>query len=236
MTAAQQLEHACQVGRWEAGHRATHPDAAPWPVGLPPLDAGASGAESLRLVDVERAHILKIFNRCDHNVTNAARMLGLTRGGLYSKLRVYRVLPTKPIPLPILTAVKQAVASLLAVALVGCGTVKGTVESRELSVESQTARALPPIPSTLTPQLSTLRLAAPVIVAPPKPPPVLTLMWDKNDSRPEVETQIYATSDLRDWTFYGATNGESYPVPATEQQQFFRVRNKLGEQYSEWNN
>lgn len=60
--------------------------------------------------------------------------------------------------------------------------------------------------------------------------------WNKNDPRPEVETEIWATGDLQHWTFYAATNGETYPIPMTERQQFFRVRNRLGDQFSDWNN
>lgn len=174
-------------------------------------------AALLTLEEVRYGAVQLELNRSGSNVSTVARTLGISRD------RCYNILKRRGG-----RAAKVAMASLLAVAVVGCGTVKGTVESRELSVESQTVRATPPIPPARI-------MAAPVIVAPPKPPPVLTLRWSKMYPYPEIETQIYTTSDLRNWTLYGTTNGNSYPIQMTEQQQFFRVRNKLVDHYSDWN-
>ena len=44
-----------------------------------------------RLDDIERAHILRVYEACNHNHSKAARLLEIDRTTLYNKLRRYGV-------------------------------------------------------------------------------------------------------------------------------------------------
>lgn len=49
----------------------------------------AAGANGQTLEEVERAHILRIFEQCENNHSKAARILGIDRTTLYAKLKRY---------------------------------------------------------------------------------------------------------------------------------------------------
>lgn len=62
-------------------------------VGDLPLRVGSqpetNGAGPLSLEEVERAHVRRVLDRCDWNVSQAAKILGIDRGTLYAKIRRY---------------------------------------------------------------------------------------------------------------------------------------------------
>jgi len=43
------------------------------------------------LEDVERRHIASVLQRTQHNISRAARVLGIDRATLYNKMRRYRL-------------------------------------------------------------------------------------------------------------------------------------------------
>lgn len=43
----------------------------------------------LTLKELERAHIVEILNMCKGNILRASKFLGVSRAGLYSKLRIH---------------------------------------------------------------------------------------------------------------------------------------------------
>jgi two-component system response regulator HydG len=59
----------------------------------PPAPA-AGGEGPLRLADVERAHVLRVLERCGGSQPEAARALGIGRTTLWRKLREYGVAGT----------------------------------------------------------------------------------------------------------------------------------------------
>lgn len=72
-------------------------------------------------------------------------------------------------------------------------------------------------------------------VIPPGPlGPTITLEWDVNDSRPGVVTEVWGTTNLVDW--YHVTNavGGWVRLPRDKPQEFFKVRNRLGDEVSDW--
>lgn len=65
-------------------------------------------------------------------------------------------------------------------------------------------------------------------------PPVLWLLWEKNDSNPQTVTEVWQTTDLQDWSLFGEFIEPPCVVTANQQQQFFKIRNRLGEEFSDW--
>jgi hypothetical protein len=68
----------------------------------------------------------------------------------------------------------------------------------------------------------------------PVAPPRLTLIWDKNDLHPETVTEIWASTNLKDWAKVGEASEPRFEVWASERQQFFKIRNRLGAELSDW--
>lgn len=79
------LEHACKVGRFEAGWDEVHPD---WPVGLPPLKRVAQ-PRPRTIKEIEREMILNAVETNTGKMDDVARRLGISRGTLYNRLASY---------------------------------------------------------------------------------------------------------------------------------------------------
>lgn len=56
-----------------------------------PVSSRSSAAQSVRLDDNERAHIITTLSALDGNLRQAARQMGLSRAGLYNKLKKYQI-------------------------------------------------------------------------------------------------------------------------------------------------
>lgn len=117
---------------------------------------------------------------------------------------------------------KQVVALVaLAVCLIGCQTSP---------VKPQAIIAPPPLPVAMRSAVLPHQAA---IVA-PAPPKTIGLAWDKNDPHPETVTQVWQTTDLQDWTLFGEYGEPHCTVTANQSQQFFKIRNRNGAEFSDW--
>jgi hypothetical protein len=65
-------------------------------------------------------------------------------------------------------------------------------------------------------------------------PKVLRLEWDKNDDHPETVTQVWQSPTLTSWTLYGEFAEPTCQVTADQPKMFYKIRNRLGNQVSEW--
>ena len=79
---------AALVRRMLAASVFSHASAAPSPSQVPPAPAGTSPAS---LAEVERAHIERVLNQLEGNVTRAATALGIDRRTLQRKLRSFGI-------------------------------------------------------------------------------------------------------------------------------------------------
>jgi len=55
------------------------------------LRGAAPGTTSQKLADVERAHILRVLEACEHNRTRAAEVLDISRSTMKRKLAEYGI-------------------------------------------------------------------------------------------------------------------------------------------------
>lgn len=60
----------------------------------------------------------------------------------------------------------------------------------------------------------------------PTPPPVrtVTLAWGDGGNPPDTIYEIWSTTNLIAWQLHGTTTQTSYTVPATNRQEFFKLR------------
>lgn len=66
-------------------------------------------------------------------------------------------------------------------------------------------------------------------------PKSITLTWDKNDPDPATLTEVWASSNLTTWTLKTNVAGTNrVTLPATNRAEFFKIRNRLGSQVSDW--
>lgn len=76
-------------------------------------------------------------------------------------------------------------------------------------------------------------------VTPPLPPPkTISLAWDVLDANPATVSELWSSPDFASWTLR-ATVPRTGPVstitlPATNHAEFFKVRNRLGDEVSDW--
>ena len=68
----------------------------------------------------------------------------------------------------------------------------------------------------------------------PVAPKVLRLEWDMNDEHPETVTQVWQSPTLVDWTLFGEFGEPTCTVTADQPQMYFKIRNRLGNQFSDW--
>jgi two-component system response regulator HydG len=83
------MKHGCALARGAI----IRPEHLPEELRSPPV-APSAGEGPLRLADVERAHVLRVLERCGGSQPEAARALGIGRTTLWRKLREYGVAGT----------------------------------------------------------------------------------------------------------------------------------------------
>jgi two-component system response regulator HydG len=83
------MKHGCALARGAI----IRPEHLPEELRGPPVAPGA-GEGPLRLAEVERAHVLRVLERCGGSQPEAARALGIGRTTLWRKLREYGVAGT----------------------------------------------------------------------------------------------------------------------------------------------
>lgn len=81
-----------------------------------------------------------------------------------------------------------------------------------------------------------LALASSILLIPPPPAQkTITLAWDKMDSNPSTITEIWSSTNLISWTLKTNVAGTNHvTLPATNKQEFFKARNNLNGQVSDW--
>ena len=71
----------------------------------------------------------------------------------------------------------------------------------------------------------------------PTPPTqkTITLIWDKMDPNPATTTEIWSSTNLIFWSLKTNVAGTNrVTLPATNKQEFFKARNNLAGQVSDW--
>lgn len=69
----------------------------------------------------------------------------------------------------------------------------------------------------------------------PAPPRAVTLVWTVNETAPGVVTEVWSSTNLTTWTLRTNVVGTNrVTLPADQPQEFFKVRNRLGSQVSDW--
>lgn len=71
-----------------------------------------------------------------------------------------------------------------------------------------------------------------ITLPPPVPPKTITLAWDKNTA--EAITEVWSTTNLVDWELRTNVTGSNVTLAADKPQEFFKVRNRVGNQVSDW--
>lgn len=93
-------------------------------------------------------------------------------------------------------------------------------------------RVMPPMPRATRSSAGTdVEHVARAVSAPAK---TLRLEWNKNDSHPETVTQVWASGDLVNWMIYGEFAEPHCEVQANQPRQFYKIRNRLGNELSDW--
>jgi hypothetical protein len=119
-----------------------------------------------------------------------------------------------------------AVCGALLLFVVGCSGSKSAIRPPSSAI-------LPPIPDALE---STRAAAAPApraLIAPPARP--ARLEWSPNYAHPETVTEIWSTTNLaQPFELRQTVAGASVTLPQ-QPQEFFLIRNRLGDHVSEWN-
>ncbi len=62
--------------------------------------------------------------------------------------------------------------------------------------------------------------------------PVITISWGKGE--PGAITEVWTSPDLCDWQLFAEVLGSGVQLPATQPAQYFKIRNRLGEEVSDW--
>jgi hypothetical protein len=116
-------------------------------------------------------------------------------------------------------------ALLMVLLLTGCKTYEKQTQVREMF--------LPPMPSAARSReaVQTEWADEGHAIAPAK---VLTLLWEKNDLHPETVTQVWQSGGLVNWTLLGEFSEPRAEIIADKAQQFYKIRNRLGNELSEW--
>ncbi len=60
------------------------------------------------------------------------------------------------------------------------------------------------------------------------PAPTVTLLWDTGDTSPGIVTEVWASTDLTNWTLRTNVAGTNrVTLPRDKPQEFFKIRNRL---------
>lgn len=66
-------------------------------------------------------------------------------------------------------------------------------------------------------------------------PRTVTLQWDTVETDPATITEVWASTNLTIWTLRTNVAGTNrVTLPATNAAEYFKIRNRLGDQVSDW--
>jgi hypothetical protein len=157
------------------------------------------------------------LKKCHGSRTAAAVVLGIPRSSLYAILR------------------KAGPALACAVFVAGCATANPPARGDA----RPTTPPMPPIHSGLAEnhklrnQTAQVESQSAALIGPPAPKR-LTVTWDKNEPHPDCVTQLWASGDLVTWSLLGEFATPRADVFADQPRQFYKARNRVGSQFSEW--
>jgi len=194
----------------EPQHDALKDDAYRWACAMGRLSAGLPvnmiwHDHAKVRSDVPETAIAVALRKCGGNRTAAAALLGIPRSTFHLMVK------------------KLAMMAAL-VLVVGCKT--SNIQHPTSNIQS-----LPPVPTVDTAERMTPRAA---LVAPAPPAKTITLAWDKNDPHPETLTQVWQSADMNGWQLRSEHALPGCVVAVTNQQQFYKIRNRRGTEYSDW--
>lgn len=67
------------------------------------------------------------------------------------------------------------------------------------------------------------------------PGPTITLQWVKADPDPDTITEVWSSTNLHNWTLRTNVAGtNTVTLPRDKPQEFFKIRNRLGDLVSDW--
>ena len=73
-----------------------------------------------------------------------------------------------------------------------------------------------------------------MLVPSPPAPRKISIAWDKNDTNPATVTEVWTTTNLSLWTLKTNVAGSNVTLLADKPQEFFKIRNNLFGQVSDW--
>lgn len=203
------LDYACALGRMAGGHG---PEVI-WNVGSQSRNGKAESGKGT-IAGAKLQALTKALNQTKGNKTKAAKILGVRR-----------------------STVSEWCAKLaLCVLLVGCATPKA--ETLKPETLKRDGPPLPPLPVASAERNSrpaTMTATAAAIA--PQPPRISTisLAWDKN--HPGAITEVWSGPTIFNRTVNLRTNvqGDRVTLPCDQPAEFYRIRNRVGEAVSRWN-
>lgn len=172
----------------------------------------------LTLAQVRSEAVKTVLQNCSGNKKSAAQVLKIAPATLTGIL------------------VRSAFAVLL-VLVVGCSTTKNEKQSHQVP--------LPPMPRTARSSAGTEVNNVAGAIAPPVKPRTIRLEWNKGDPHPETVTQVWQAPEV--WsdppeamiaaglgTMVGEFSEPRCELPATGARMFYIIRNRLGNELSDW--
>lgn len=171
--------------------------------------------EAPTMEQVKENAILKALDRNGGVIQRAADELKIGRNTIYDTLK------------RVGSAGVLALLALVAMLGTGCAGIGDEgVKGRKGE------RVMPPMPRATRSSAGTdVEHVARAVSAPAK---TLRLEWNKNDSHQETVTQVWATEDFETWELFGEFAEPYCLIEANRPRQFFKIRNRLGNELSEW--
>jgi hypothetical protein len=191
-----------------------------------------ANSRELTLEQIGQQAIETVVADYDGNRSKAAEFLQVSRS------KVVKVLK------------RAQVAVLVVLLLTGCAGKRGNIEHPTSNIEHRSEKQsdqmlLPPLPRATRGGAGSETSHAARAVAPPVGPRTLRLEWDKSDPHPETVTQVWQAPEV--WsdppepmiaaglgTLVGEFSEPRCEVPATGERMFYIIRNRLGDEFSDW--
>jgi hypothetical protein len=174
-----------------------------------------ANSRELTLEQIGQQAIETVVADYDGNRSKAAEFLQVSRSKVVKVLKLAQVVV------------------LMALLLTGCAANRTETTQATNEIKSH-QMLLPPLPRAARSGAGSEVGHVAGAIAPPAQPRTLRLEWDKGDAHPETVTQVWASGDLNVWTLIGEFAEPRCEVPANQAQQFYKIRNRLGTELSDW--